>query len=88
MVRTASFAPPCRGPDRAWIPAETEANWLAPVEPTRRTVEVEAFCSWSSCRMSSSSRAFTIVGLISYGSEFTPKFSFRKFSTKPSELSG
>ena len=41
------------------------ANWFAPVDPTRRTVEVDAFCSWSSCRISSSSSAFDMTGLIS-----------------------
>ena len=53
---TAWFAPPCRGPNSALIPAEIEANMLACEEPTRRTVEVEQFCSWSACRMNSMSR--------------------------------
>jgi hypothetical protein len=33
------------------MPAAMQANGLAPDEPARRTVEVEAFCSWSACRM-------------------------------------
>ena len=42
---TAWLAPPCRGPHKAQIPALTEANRLAWLEPTSRTVEVEQFCS-------------------------------------------
>ena len=33
------------------MPAAMQANGLAPDEPASRTVEVEAFCSWSACRM-------------------------------------
>ena len=65
MRRTASFAPPCSGPDRAPTPAATEAYILASAEPTSLTVEVEQFCSWSAWRMRSMSRAFTIAGSIS-----------------------
>ena len=50
------------------MPAEIDENWFAPVEPTRRTVEVDAFCSWSSCRMSRRSSAVEITGSISYSS--------------------
>ena len=32
------------------MPAAMQANGLAPEEPASRTVEVEAFCSWSACR--------------------------------------
>ncbi|KFC50170.1 hypothetical protein GY12_21885 [Micrococcus luteus] len=63
------------------MPADTEANRLAWVEPTRRTVEVEAFCSWSACSMSSRSRALTTSGSMSYSSAGTPKHRRRKFST-------
>ena len=34
-----------RRPHSAAMPAATHAYGLAPVEPTRRTVEVDAFCS-------------------------------------------
>ena len=46
------------------MPAEMQANGLAPVEPASRTVEVEAFCSWSACRirMRSSARVSTGFG--------------------------
>src|SRR6185312_10302577 len=57
-------------------------------EPTRRTVEVEQFCSWSACRISSWSRALTRSGSRSYGSAAMPKFSRMKFSTRFMELSG
>jgi folate-dependent phosphoribosylglycinamide formyltransferase PurN len=36
---------------RQAMPAAIQANGLAPEEPAIRTVEVEAFCSWSACRM-------------------------------------
>ena len=85
---TSWFAPPCSGPDSAWMPAETEANRFACAEPTSRTVEVEQFCSWSACRMNSRSRARTTTGSASYGSAGKPKVIRRKFSTRPSELSG
>ena len=49
IVSTASLAPPCSGPNRALMPADTEANMLACAEPTMRTVEVEQFCSSSAC---------------------------------------
>jgi len=45
MSSTAWFAPPCNGPNNALIPAETDANKFAWLDPTSRTVEVEQFCS-------------------------------------------
>ncbi len=70
------------------MPAEIDANRFACAEPTSRTVEVEQFCSWSACRMSSRSSALTNSGSTSYGSAGKPKVIRRKFSTRPSELSG
>jgi hypothetical protein len=70
------------------MPAETELKRLACAEPTRRTVEVEQFCSWSACRMKSMSSALTISGSRSYGSAGKPKVIRRKFSVYESELSG
>ena len=46
------------------MPDEMQANGLAPDEPARRTVEVEAFCSWSACRMKNTSIARASTGLI------------------------
>src|SRR4051812_40361824 len=65
------LAPPCAGPHRHAIPAAMHANGLAPDEPDRRTVEVEAFCSWSACRMKMRSSAFTSTGLTLYSSAGT-----------------
>ena len=51
------FAPPCRGPQSALIPAPIDAKRFAWELPTMRTVLVEQFCSCSACRMSRSSIA-------------------------------
>ena len=51
---------------------------VAPDEPARRTVEVDAFCSWSACRMKIRSIAFSTIGLTSYSSAGTPKVMRRK----------
>ena len=85
---TAWLAPPCSGPNRALIPAETEANRLAWDEPTMRTVDVEQFCSWSACSTNSRSSARTMAGSRSYGSAGSPKVIRRKFWTRPRLLSG
>ena len=61
--RTASFAPPCAGPQSAAIPEAIHAYGFAPVEPARRTVEVDAFCSWSACKVKIRSIALASTGL-------------------------
>ena len=63
MLSAASFAPPCAGPHRQAMPAAMQANGLAPDDPARRTVEVEAFCSWSACSMKMRSSARASTGL-------------------------
>ena len=63
ILTTASLAPPWAGPQSAAMPAAIAAYGLAPVDPTSRTVEVEAFCSWSACRMKIRSSALARVGL-------------------------
>ncbi|MNN26278.1 hypothetical protein D3C81_1397790 [compost metagenome] len=78
IFSTASLAPPCAGPHSAVTPAATEAYGLAPVEPTRRTVEVEAFCSWSACRTNSRSSALTTSLFRSYLPSADSKVCFRK----------
>jgi hypothetical protein len=80
MRTTFSLAPPCSGPHSEAIPAETAANGLASELPERRTVEVEAFCSWSACRIRIRSRARTKVGFGLYSSMGTLYIIFRKFS--------
>ncbi len=63
------------------MPAEIEANRFACEEPTSRTVEVEQFCSWSACRISSLSSALVTTGSGMYSSAGTEKVIRRKFST-------
>jgi hypothetical protein len=63
---TASFAPPCSGPYRAAIPADTAENGSTCVEPTPRTAFVEAFCSWSACRTRRISSALCSTGFGSW----------------------
>jgi len=65
MLSAASLAPPCAGPQRQAIPAAMQANGLAPDEPASRTVEVDAFCSWSAWRMKIRRIARSITGLTS-----------------------
>src|SRR5450759_625596 len=88
ILSTASLAPPCAGPHRLAMPAAMHANGLAPDEPASRTVEVEAFCSWSACRirMRSSARDNTGFGL--YSSHGVPNIMYMKFSTYDSEFLG
>src|ERR1700688_4396530 len=88
IASAASLAPPWAGPHRQAIPAAMQANGLAPDEPAMRTVEVEAFCSWSACRMKILSSASASTGLILYSSQGTAKHIFRKFDAKLSEFFG
>ena len=60
------------------MPAAMQAKGLAPDEPARRTVEVEAFCSWSACRMKMRSSARASTGLTLYSSHGTAKHMRRK----------
>ena len=78
---TAWLAPPCSGPNSALTPADTDANRLAWLDPTSRTVDVEQFCSWSACSRKSMSRVLATSGSTSYGSAGTPNVSRRKLST-------
>jgi hypothetical protein len=48
------------------MPAAMHAKGLAPDEPARRTVEVDAFCSWSAWRMKMRSSARSTAGTTSY----------------------
>ena len=61
------------------MPAAMQANGLAPVEPANRTVEVEAFCSWSACSVKIRSMARARTGLALYSSHGTAKHMRRKF---------
>src|SRR5207302_10370149 len=88
IASAASLAPPCAGPHRQAMPAAIQAKGLATEEPAIRTVEVEAFCSWSACRMKILSSASASTGLILYSSQGTAKHMFRKFSANESEFFG
>ena len=70
------------------MPAEIEVNRFACAEPTRRTAEVEQFCSWSAWRISSCSIARTITGSAMNSSTGKPKVRRRKFSMRERRLSG
>ncbi len=78
MFRQASLAPPWAGPHRQATPAAMAANGLVPDDPHRRTVEVEAFCSWSACRMKMRSSARSITGFTTYGSQGVANIMCRK----------
>ena len=64
------------------MPAAMQANGLAPDEPASRTVEVEAFCSWSACRMKMRSIARASTGFGLYSSHGTAKHMRRKLVAK------
>ena len=66
--KTASLAPPWYGPHSAVIPAAIHANGLANDDPAILTVEVEAFYSWSACRINIISNAFTMISATSKSS--------------------
>src|ERR1700754_1140870 len=88
IASAASLAPPCAGPHRQAMPAAMQANGLAPEEPAIRTVDVDAFCSWSACKMKILSSASASTGLILYSSHGTAKHICRKFSANDSEFLG
>ena len=80
MLSAASLAPPCAGPHRQATPAAIAANGLVPDEPHRRTVEVDAFCSWSACRMKMRSSARTSTSLALYSSHGVANIMRMKFA--------
>ena len=88
MFRTASLAPPWAGPHSEAMPAAMQANGLAPLEPASRTVEVEAFCSWSACRIKMRRRARASTGLTSYFSHGVAYIMWRRFSENLRSLRG
>src|ERR1700752_2941111 len=88
MFSASSFAPPCLGPHSEAMPAAMQANGLAPEEPARRTVEVDAFCSWSACRMKIRSMARVRTGLGFQSSAGTETHMRRKLSAEESSLRG
>jgi hypothetical protein len=73
ILITASFAPPCAGPQSADIPAAIAEYGFVPELPARRTVEVLQFCSWSACKMNNRSSASAATGFTVYSSDGTAK---------------
>ena len=55
-----------------------DANGLVPDEPHRRTVEVDAFCSWSACSVKMRSTARSNTGLTLYSSHGVANIMCRK----------
>src|SRR6185312_4108940 len=88
MLSAASLAPPCAGPHKHAQPAAMQAKGLAPDEPASRTVEVDAFCSWSACRMKMRSIARARTGFGLYSSDGTAKHMLRKFDAKSKSFFG
>ena len=80
MFSAASLAPPCAGPQRQATPAAIAANGLVPDEPHSRTVDVDAFCSWSACRMKMRSIARTSTSFGSYSSHGVANIMRMKFA--------
>ena len=80
IFNTASFAPPWEGPHRLAIPAAIQAKGFAPEEPAKRTVEVEAFCSWSACKIKILSNARTNTGFGLYSSHGVANIMCIKFA--------
>ena len=78
---TAWFAPPWSGPQSALMPAEIAPKRFTRDEPTRRTLLVEQFCSWSPCRMNSLWSARRIVSSTSYSSHGLANIMYMKFAT-------
>src|SRR6056297_2672462 len=88
ISRQAWFAPPCAGPQRQAMPAAMQAKGFAPDDEARRTVEVEAFCSWSACSVNIRSIARLRIGLTMYSSAGTAKHILRKFDAYSMEFKG
>ena len=62
------------------MPAEMQAKGLAPEEPASRTVEVEAFCSWSACSVKMVSSACVSTGFGLYSSQGVPNIMCMKLA--------
>src|SRR4029078_6608349 len=88
IISTASLAPPCTVPHREAMPAEMQAYGLAPDEPARRTVEVEALCSWSAWRIKIRRMALASAGATSYSFPGVAKHICRKFAEYLSSFLG
>src|SRR5512145_1550760 len=88
MLRHASFAPPCAGPHKHATPAAIAANGFVPDDAQSRTVDVDAFCSWSACRMKMRSSARTSTSLTRWSSQGVANIMRMKFAAYGSSLRG
>ncbi len=59
---TSALAPPCSGPFSVPMPATTAECTSLSVAAQTRAAKVDAFSSWSACRISPMSNARTEVG--------------------------
>ena len=85
---TASFAPPCSGPDNEPIaPASAEYGSACELA-IARIAFVLAFCSWSACRMKSTSIARSMTGFGTYFGSTIRNSMFRKLPEYVRSLSG
>mmetsp|Transcript_9685 Transcript_9685/g.23928 ORF Transcript_9685/g.23928 Transcript_9685/m.23928 type:complete len:209 (+) Transcript_9685:61-687(+) len=82
ICSTASLAPPCAGPHRDATPAAMHAKGFAWDDPAMRTVDVLAFCSWSACSISITSKQRAATGSSAYGLVGRANIMYRKFSAK------
>ena len=62
------------------MPAAMQAKGLAPDDEASRTVEVDAFCSWSACSVKIRSIARARIGFTTYSSAGTAKHMWMKFA--------
>src|SRR6185436_4920708 len=80
---TCSLAPPCSGPLSAPMAPVIAECMSESVEAITRAVNVEAFISWSACRMRATSKV-----LAAAGEGFSPVSMWRKLAAWPSAGSG
>jgi hypothetical protein len=83
ILNTASFAPPCKGPFNVPIADVTAECISESVAAVTRAANVEAFSSWSACKMRAISNALSAV--TEGGAPFNIK---RKFPACESDRSG
>ena len=75
---TCSFAPPCSGPYSAAVAAAAAEYGSARELPTTRIALVEQFCSWSACRVKSTSSAWARTGSGLYRGSVIRRIMLRK----------
>ena len=80
---TSALPPPCSGPFKVPM-AATTAEWMSEsVAAETRAANVEAFSSWSACRMSATSKA-----RVASGPGRSPVSMYRTLAAWPSAGSG